>query len=130
MAALITVLLEPFSMMFVDPTAENAAAIVAASVRRCNVCLFAYVLCGFMEATTGFLRGYGYSVLPMASSVICICVIRAIWATFIFPNYQALNTIEGLFIIYPITWFMASLAQGIMAVVVHKKKRREFKSEI
>ena len=130
LAALITAFLEPLTLMFVDPAAENTAAIVDASVRRCEVCLFAYVFCGSMEATTGFLRGYGYSVLPMASSVLCICVFRAIWALLIFPNYQVLNTIEGLFIIYPITWIMATVAQGIMVAIVYKKKRREFKSEV
>ena len=122
LASLITLFLEPLTMLFIDPAAGNIAAVTDACIRRCNVCLFAYVFCGSMEATTGFLRGYGYSFLTMASSVLCICVFRAIWAIMIFPNYQVLNTIEGLFIIYPITWILATVAQGIMAIAVYKKK--------
>lgn len=127
MGSLMMYFCEPLAMLFVDPTAENAGAVISACVRRCSVELVPYFICGYMETFTGFLRGYGYSLLPMASSVFCICVLRIIWSTFVFP-LPAFNSIEGLFIIYPITWFTAALFQGIMSFFVYKKHRRNLRA--
>ena len=128
-ASIITAFIDPISMLFVDPEASNVNTVIEACKRRCSVVLFPYILCGFMESTTGFLRGYGYSLLPMSSAVMSICVIRALWSWFIFP-LPKFNTIEGLFIVYPISWLVAALSQGTMVFFVYRKKRRELGPEV
>ncbi len=127
-SSLILLFLEPLSMLFVDPKAENVATVVDACIRRCSVVLIPYVLCGYMETTTGFLRGYGYSLLPMLSSVLCICVMRVFWAKLVFP-LPRFNSVEGLFMIYPITWFLAFLSQGIMSIIIYRKSKKSLFGE-
>jgi Na+-driven multidrug efflux pump len=116
-----TVFLEEIAMIFVDPSAANAAAIIQAAKERSVIVLIPYILCGYMETITGFLRSWGYSLLPMLSSVFCICVVRVVWAKFIFP-LPAFNSLSGLFICYPITWGLAALFQGVMSVIVYRKR--------
>lgn len=123
MGSLMMLFCEPLAMLFVDPTAANVHAVITACVRRCSVTLVPYFICGYMETFTGFLRGYGYSLLPMASSVFCVCVLRVLWTKLVFP-LPAFNSLEGLFIIYPITWFFAALFQGTMSLFVYRGHRR------
>ena len=123
MGSLMMFFCEPLAMLFVDPTAANVDAVITACVRRCSVTLVPYFICGYMETFTGFLRGYGYSLLPMASSVFCVCVLRVLWTKLVFP-LPAFNSLEGLFIIYPITWFLAALFQGTMSLFVYRGHRR------
>ena len=123
MGSLMMLFCEPLAMLFVDPTAANVDAVITACVRRCSVTLVPYFICGYMETFTGFLRGYGYSLLPMASSVFCVCVLRVLWTKLVFP-LPAFNSLEGLFIIYPITWFLAALFQGTMSLFVYSGHRR------
>lgn len=122
LGTVMTVFVEPIAMLFVDPNAANAAAIVAAAKERAVIVLIPYVFCGYMETFTGFLRGWGYSLLPMLSSVFCVCVVRIIWAKLFFP-LPLFNSISGLFIIYPITWALAALMQGTMSVIISGNKR-------
>lgn len=127
-SALIMLFSKELSMLFVDPGAENVEAVITACVTRINVVVIPYILCGYMETFTGFLRGYGYSLMPMISSVFCICIVRVVWAQAIFP-LEPFNNIVGLFVIYPITWLLASLFQGAMSFIVYRKAKRRVVAE-
>ena len=122
--AVILAFAEPLSLLFVDPSAPNAAAVIAASVEKLNIIMLSYVLCGYMETFTGFLRGWGYSLLPMISSVLCACVFRMFWASFIFP-LEPFNNFLGLFMVYPISWILAILVQGTMSFFVSRRSKYE-----
>ncbi len=121
--SLMTVFAKPLSLIFVDSSASNSAAVVAASVERLGVVLIPYFLCGYMETFTGFLRGWGYSLFPMLSSVFCVCVMRVLWAQLIFP-LSAFNSIKGLFMIYPISWLLAAVFQGTMSIIIYAKAKK------
>lgn len=118
---------EPIAMLFINPNAANAEMVLTACIRRCSVVLVPYFICGYMESFTGFLRGYGYSLLPMASSIFCVCVLRVLWTRYVFP-LPAFNSIEGLFLIYPITWFATALFQGVMSFFVYRKHKRNLRA--
>ncbi|MBR2467231.1 MAG: MATE family efflux transporter [Clostridia bacterium] len=124
LGSLMTVFIEPIASIFVDPGAANTAAVIAAAKERAVIVLIPYVLCGYMETFTGFLRGWGYSLLPMLSCIFCICVVRVLWAKLVFP-LPLFNTLSGLFLIYPITWALATLFQFGMMLFVSRKKRIE-----
>ncbi len=115
---------EQLSAVFVDTAAANSELIIAASVERLNILLIPYFLCGCMEIFTGFLRGWGYSLLPMITTVFCVCVVRVLWARFIFP-LDAFNTLAGLCVIIPISWLLAVLLQGIMSLTVYLKNKEK-----
>lgn len=121
LGSLMTVFIEPIASIFVDPGAANTSAVIAAAKERTLIVLIPYVICGYMETFTGFLRGWGYSLLPMLSCAFCVCVVRVLWAEFIFP-LEPFNSLSGLFLIYPISWTLASLFQGAMALFISNKK--------
>ncbi len=122
--SVMTIFAEQISMIFIDPNASNTAAVVTASLERLSIVLIPYTACGYMDVFTGFLRGYGYSFLTMMSSLVCICVVRVVWTQTVF-KLDAFNSIQGLFIVYPISWILASLTLGTMSFIVYRKKLKK-----
>lgn len=119
-ASFMTVFSNQFASFFVDKNAANAGEIIAAATEKMSIMLIPYVLCGYMETFTGFLRGWGYSLVPMLSSVFFVCIVRIIWVQFFFP-LEVFHSFGGLFIIYPITWFAASLFMLCMSLIISRK---------
>jgi len=49
----------------------------------------------------GSMRGMGWSVPPMISSLICLCIFRLIWMAWVFPRY---STQTVLYLCFPLSW--------------------------
>ena len=79
-------------------------------------------MCGIMETLSGFSRGLGYSIAPMAITVTAICVLRVTWIYTVFP-LEGMNTITGLYTSYPVTWTAAALALAVLAAIAFRKLR-------
>ena len=65
-----------------------------------------YALISFMEVGAGVLRGLGRS---MTSTVICLitaCAMRIVWIN---TAFRLFPTLDVIFMIYPISWTMASI---------------------
>jgi len=58
------------------------------------------------EILAGTLRGAGKTFFSTLVCVFCICVLRAIWILII-PRFN--NSIEGIMLCYPVTWFITSI---------------------
>ena len=80
------------------------------------------LLQGFMDTTSGTIRGVGASFSGMIVNLLGICGFRILWLLFIFPIPQY-HIPQCLYIIYPITWTLTSLAQIILLTIVLRKKR-------
>ncbi len=93
-------------------------------MRRLYIVAGTYFLCGLMEVSCGVMRGMGNSTAPMIMSLLGSCVFRIVW---ILTVFAAFHTPEMLYISYPISWIMTSVAQYIgAAITLHsiKKKHR------
>lgn len=101
---------------------DSSAAIQYGVTRFSYICL-TYALCGLMDVSTGALRGFGSSFVPMVISVLGVCGIRVIWIYTVFSLPQ-FHTPEGLYITYPISWIMTFAAQTIAFIILYKKKKR------
>ncbi len=77
-----------------------------------------YFLCGVMDIGAYTLRGLGKSVLSMFISLVGSCLLRVVWLLTVFPVYP---TLEIVYICYPITWALTTLAQFGCAFLVLKK---------
>lgn len=95
---------------------------------RYGMIRFGFVLCtyfiaGLMEVSTGALRGLGASLLPMAISVLGICIFRIGWNLTVFqlPQY---HTLECLYISYPISWGLTFAMQTAAFLMVFRKHTR------
>jgi Na+-driven multidrug efflux pump len=107
-------------MVFVNANEPNVADVVKYAYERIFITQSLYFAVGVMEVLTGYLRALGRSITPMITSVFSICVIRVVWAFLIFP-IPALYSLTGLYLIYPISWFLCSTLQFITILVVNKK---------
>ena len=83
-----------------------------------------YIISGLTNSLGGFIKGMGYSVPPMVISLMDVCVLRAIWIFGLFPMVQ---TLEFLYLIYPVSWGMSALCYVAVAVVIWKKNKSRLK---
>ncbi len=109
--------------VFVDTSLPEAGLIIDAAVERMRLMLATYVLCGIMDVLTGYLRGVGYSLIPMFTCVFGVCAIRVMWVFFIFPIFP---TPVGLLLSFPISWAMTSLFHCVTCVFAGRKLKKEF----
>lgn len=79
-------------------------------VIRMSYVALPYFLCGLMEVFTGSQRGMGMSLTPMITSLVGSCLFRIVWIMTIFNAYR---TLPALFISYPISWILTTLAHMI-----------------
>lgn len=95
-------------------------AVIAAGASRLAVICQLYALCGLMDVLSGSMRGIGYSVLPMVVSLIGSCALRLVWVATVF---RMVGTIHSLYISYPISWALTSLAHLVCFIYAsHKLK--------
>ena len=81
-----------------------------------------YFLCGMMEVMVGGQRGMGLSLLPMINALLGSCVLRIVWIATVFAAHHTLFT---LYVSYPISWLVTTLAHSIVYAVRLRKLRRE-----
>ena len=96
--------------------ASNENDIVAGMARLAIICP-TYFICGFMDITTGSIRGMGKSFVPMIISLIGACGLRVVW---VFTVFKVWNTQQSLYLSYPISWALTFAALFIYAVVVRR----------
>lgn len=93
---------------------KDAEVISMACIRIMLILIFE-PLCCFYEIPAGVLRGFGYSALPAAVTIICTCLLRIVWIMTVFRHF---HTFTSLFTVFPISWIITSL---IMIFFLHHK---------
>lgn len=98
----------------------SSAEVISSGLKRLNVICSTYALCGMMDVIVGSLRGMGYSVVPMIVSLIGACGLRLVW---IFTGFQMepFHSLTGLYITYPVSWFITFTAHSVCFIVIRKK---------
>ncbi len=77
-----------------------------------------YIMCGIMDVISGALRGLGHSLKPAIVIVFWVCIFRIIWIFTVFPLKP---TLETLLLVYPVSWIMVCLFNGVMLYIVCRK---------
>ena len=82
----------------------------------------AHVFSLLYEVMSGYLRGFGISLVPAVLTIIGVCGIRILWIQFVFPHSRTFQTIMN---VYPIS--LSATAVMIFAAVMYYiyKHRRE-----
>lgn len=93
------------------------AVVEAGLVRLFHIVCF-YCLCGYMEAMVGVLRGLGYAMIPMITSLVGSCALRILWVAFVFPLWPEPGT---LYLSYPITWILTGSTHLLVFLCVRKR---------
>lgn len=88
-----------------------------ALIRFHTVLMFQWVASSY-EISGSYMRGLGYSVIPMLLTIFGTCVLRLLWV-YIFPkiNYSYGTLLE----IYPISWFLTGVMVVAAAFIVQRK---------
>lgn len=89
------------------------------------VCLL-YALCGIMDVLVGFIRGVGYSVVPMVVSLLGVCAFRIIWIYTVFDQARTLNS---LYISYPLSWTITIIVLSICIFIFYPKVKKKMLKE-
>ncbi|MDO4766129.1 MAG: MATE family efflux transporter [Eubacteriales bacterium] len=101
---------------------SSDAEVIGYATRRMIIILSAYFLCGVMDTFVGSLRGLGYSVMPMIVATIGACGLRIVWIYTIFAWSRSLQT---LYLAYPLSWIITTLAHWVCFMAVRKKFPKE-----
>lgn len=88
-------------------------------ITRMNYVCSVYFLCGIMDVLSGSLRGMGASTVPMVVSILGACGLRVLWVVTVFRQYQ---TLDSLFVVFPVSWIVTILALVVCFVIVWKKR--------
>ena len=116
---------EQLASVFVDTSLPESSAIIEAAVERSRIILSLYFIYGIMETLPGYLRGIGYSILPMLCCVFGVCGLRIAWVLWIFPLLP--HTVLSLFICYPISWTAVVLMHLCTVFYANRKIRKDWR---
>ena len=102
---------------------EAPDAIAFGKIRMLYIVL-PYFLCGMMEVMVGGQRGMGLSLIPMINALIGSCLLRIVWIATVFAAH---HTLFMLYISYPISWFVTTIAHSIVyGIKLHKLKQEDY----
>lgn len=117
LGAVVILLGEPLLSIFAPGNDE----VVHIGMVRVRILASTYFLCGIMEVGSGVLRGFGKSFRAMVISLVGSCVTRIVW---IYTVFAALHTLDSLYVCYPLSWLLTSVAHFTVAAVVLRQLER------
>lgn len=85
---------------------------------RLRYIFFAHIFSLFVEVLSGYLRGFGMSVIPALCSLVFICGTRILWVYFIFPKFP---TFAGLMTVYPVSLGITAAIIAVCCLVMRKR---------
>ena len=81
-----------------------------------------FFLIALMNTTAGVLRGLGKSITAAVIAFVGTCVFRVVWVLTVFEHFQ---TLESIYISYPISWALNVLALLFFILTTLRKKIKE-----
>ncbi|MBR0036836.1 MAG: MATE family efflux transporter [Bacteroidales bacterium] len=125
LGALCTGILSAVFCLFASPLVSiftTSAVVAGLAVMRMYIITSTEFLNAIVEALTGILRGFGYSLVPTMVSILGICGLRLFWLYAVYPSW---NTFESLMAVYPISWIVTSVVMGIAYTEVLRTLKRK-----
>ncbi len=112
----------------VKNAAEGTAEWVAynTALTRMTFMFIPYALISFMEIGCGIVRGLGKSLSSTIISLLGACAFRIAW---VFIVFNKLETLESIYISYPISWLMTGTIFLIYSLNVIRKVIKKENSE-
>ena len=104
---------------------NNDAQVVEVGYMRLMTVFFAYSFSMLYENMSGYLRGFGISLIPAILTVIGVCGVRIIWINTVFKIHR---TFTSIIMVYPISLCVTAILI-FTAVMIYRpsKKTDEYK---
>lgn len=84
-------------------------------IRVCSI-FPAYAFSMFYENMSGYLRGFGISLMPALITMICVCGIRFYWVFCVFPHFR---TFANIMMVYPISLGTTAFFMVVAVLLCH-----------
>ncbi|MFR4318101.1 MAG: MATE family efflux transporter [Eubacterium sp.] len=72
---------------------NNNHQVIEIGYTRLLIIFFAYIFSMIYENMSGYLRGFGISLIPAILTIIGVCVVRIVWIYTVFPLHRNFKTI-------------------------------------
>ena len=92
---------------------------------RLIILFSAYIFSMLYEVLSGYMRGFGISLVPAILTTVGVCGIRIFWINFVFPQSPTFTTIMT---VYPISLSSTALLIGI-ALICYRPAHRYLNQE-
>ena len=103
---------------------NNDPQVVSIGYTRLVLVMSAHTFSLIYEVLSGYLRGFGISVIPAVLTVLGVCGIRIAWIRFVFPRFQTFRTIV---MVYPVS--LAATAVMILIALLCFHPARRYQAE-
>lgn len=85
---------------------------------RMKIILSTYFTNAVMDVMVGCIRGMGNSIAPTILMIFGVCGVRVLW---IYTVFAKLHTLQSLYLSYPVSWIITSIAQLILFCSVYRR---------
>ena len=98
---------------------NNDPTVIATGYIRLMTITLSHTFCLVYEVVSGYLRGFGISLIPAVLTTIGICGIRIAWIQMVFPQSQTFRTIMN---VYPVSLSATALLL-VLALAYYRPAR-------
>ena len=95
--------------------------VIATGYIRLVIVMLSHTFSLLYEVLSGYLRGFGISVVPAALTMLGVCGIRIAWIKLVFPQFQ---TFRSIMLVYPIS--LCTTALLLFAALVYYRPAKKF----
>lgn len=99
---------------------NNNPEVIEIGYTRLVIIFIAYIFSMLYEVMSGYLRGFGFSLVPAILTTVGVCVLRIIWINTIFPANRTFVTIMTA---YPVSLATTALLIFIALIIYRPSKR-------
>ena len=95
--------------------------VIAIGYARLIIVMLSHIFSLLYELFSGYLRGFGISVVPAALTMLGACGIRIAWIKLVFPQFQ---TFRSIMLVYPISLCTTALLLFAELVYYHRPVKK------
>lgn len=99
---------------------NNDPEVIEIGYTRLVIIFIAYIFSMLYEVMSGYLRGFGFSLVPAILTTIGVCVVRIIWINTVFPANRTFVTIMTA---YPVSLSTTAVLIFIALIIYRPSKR-------
>lgn len=99
---------------------NNNSEVIEIGYTRLVIIFIAYIFSMLYEVMSGYLRGFGFSLVPAILTTVGVCVLRIIWINTVFPANRTFVTIMTA---YPVSLATTAVLIFIALIIYRPSKR-------
>ena len=99
---------------------NNDPQVISVGYTRLLMVFSAYTFSMLYENMSGYMRGFGFSLVPAIVTTLGICGVRIFWIMAVFPSHR---TFAGILTAYPVSLSVTALLIFLVLVIYRPSKR-------